>query len=280
MRLCCALVLLGTCGALPGQAQREQIFDVVAALDALEDKVGAVRGEVQPVDRLQRLLTNALQRDAMDAVEGAVCKANNGPRRQVLWVHGDKQLHDLVQSVFDEMRREPLPRFHLTCTVLVMPSEIAASHGLSTIEVQQADMAAMDKLMRDVVKQKGTLRNLPEIVALPFLPFDAEPRVAAEGKQPPDDGERLRLRGEVLALSPEEVLCGVQLVRGRLPEDRTVLPKEAVSDRAFRLRVGDGVTFTAKDRRTATVLWVRLTGTSTVAPKAAEPAKPGKKHEN
>ncbi|HZN38959.1 MAG TPA: hypothetical protein VFD82_09155 [Planctomycetota bacterium] len=276
MRLCCALVsLLGICGALPGQGRRQQVFDVGAALGALEDKVGAVPGDVQPVDRLERLLTDALQRDAMDAVEGVLQKAMIGPRRPVLLVHGDKKLLDLVQSVFDEMRREPLPLFHLTCTVLVMPAEIAASHGLSTIEVQEADMAAMTKLMRDVVKQRGTLLNLPEAIATPFVPFVAEQCVAAEGKRPPNDDENLRLRGEVLALSPEEVLCGVQLVRGSLPEDRTLLPEAAVSDRAFRLRVGTGVTITAKNDMTATVLWLRFTGTSTEAPKADKADKVG-----
>jgi hypothetical protein len=36
---------------------RAQVFDVGGALGALEDKVGLVSGDVQPVDRLQRLLT-------------------------------------------------------------------------------------------------------------------------------------------------------------------------------------------------------------------------------
>jgi hypothetical protein len=191
------------------------------------------------------------------------------------------------------MRREPLPRFHLTCTVLVMPLEVAAAHGLApetddkvgrlleraqtrgsgdrgtpTNDVQAADMASMTKLMRDVVKVKGTLRNLPETIATPLVPFVAEPCVGGEGKPPPPKGaETVRLRGEAVAVSSEEALLGVQLVRGSLPEDRTQLPKGAVFDRAFRLRVGDGVTITAKNGKTATVLWLRFTGTSTEAPR-------------
>jgi hypothetical protein len=268
MRLCCALVLLGIGGSLPGQV-RQQVFEVADALGALEDKVGAVPGNVQPVDRLVRLLTNVLKREAKAAGQpNAAQVVVRRPRQQMLLVQGDRELCDLVQSVLDEMRREPLPRLHLTCTVLVMPWEIAAAHGLATNDVQAADMASMTKLMRDVVKVKGTLRNLPETIATPLVPFVAEPRVGGEGKPPPPKGaETVRLRGEAVAASSEEALLGVQLVRGNLPEDRTQLPKGAVFDRAFRLRVGDGVTITAKNGKTATVLWLRFTGTSTVAPR-------------
>jgi len=296
MRLCALVSLLGICGALPGQ-MRAQVFDVGGALGALEDKVGLVSGDVQPVDRLQRLLTSVLKPEARAAARGVI-----RAQQQLLLVQGDKEFLDLVQAALDEMRREPLPRFHLTCTVLVMPLEVAAAHGLApetddkvrrlleraetrgsgdrgtpTNDVQAADMVSMTKLMRDVVKVNGTLRNLPEIIATPFVPFVAEPRVAGEGKPPPTDAEKLRLRGEALAVSAEEVLFGVQLVRGSLPEDRTVLPKDPVFDRAFRLRVGSGVTITAKNDKTATVLWLRFTGTSTVAPKAD---KPDNKDEN
>jgi hypothetical protein len=65
MRLCCALLsLLGIWGALPGQVGG-QIFEVGGALRALEDKVGAVPGDVQPVDRLERLLAHLLQRETL-----------------------------------------------------------------------------------------------------------------------------------------------------------------------------------------------------------------------
>jgi hypothetical protein len=267
--------LLGICGALPGQA-RAQVFEVGGALGALEDKVGAVPGDVQPVDRLERLLTRLLKRENKAAAGRAVQRAMIRANQQMLLVQGDKELLDLVQSVLDEMRRDPLPRFHLTCTVLVMPSEIAAAHGLSANDEQEADMAAMTNLMRDVVRQKGTLLNLPETIATPFVPFVAAPRVAGEGKQAPKEDENLRLRGEALAVSPEEVLFAVQLVRGNLPEDRTVLPRAPVFDRAFRLRVGSGVTITAKNDKTATVLWLRFTGTSTVTPKADKTDKTDK----
>ena len=263
MRLCCALVLLGICGALPGQV-RQQVFEVGAALAAFEDKAGVVPGDVQPVDRLVRLLTRVLQREAKAAAgqQKVAQVVVRRARQQVLLVQGDKESCDLVQSVLDEIGREPLPRLHLTCTVLVMPWEIAAAHRLSTSDVQEADMGAMTSLMRDVVKQKGTLRNLPETIATPLVPFVAEPRAGGEGKPPPPKGaENILLRGEAVAVSSEEALLSVQLVRGNRPEDRTTLP--AVFDRAFRLRAGDGVTITAKNGKTATVLWLRFTGTST-----------------
>jgi hypothetical protein len=103
------------------------------------------------------------------------------------------------------------------------------------------------------------------------VPFVAESRIGGEGKQPPDDTENLRLRGEALAVSPQEALFGVQLVRGSLPEDRTVVPTDPVFNQVFRLRVGNGVTMTAKNDKTATVLWLRFTGTSTEAPKVDKP---------
>jgi hypothetical protein len=270
MRLCCALVLLGMCGALRGQV-RAQTFEVGAALGELEEGVGAVPGNVQPVDRFVRLLTQVLKREAKagagqpNVAQVVVRRA----RQQMLLVQGEKELCDLVQSVLDELRREPLPRLHLTCTVLVMPWEVAAAHGLTTNDVQEADMASMAKLMRDVVKVKGTLRNLPETIATPLVPFVAEPGAGGDGKPPPPKGaENVHLRGEAVAVSSEEALVGVQLVRGNLPEDRTQLPKGSVFDRAFRLRVGAGVTMTAKSGKTATVLWLRFTGTSAGVRKA------------
>jgi hypothetical protein len=301
MRLCALVSLLGICGALPGQ-MAAQVFDVGGALGALEDKVGPVSGELQPVDRFERLFTSLLKRENK-AAAGRLMKAMIRANQQMLLVQGDKELLDLVQAALDEMRRETLPRFHLTCTVLVMPLEVAAAHGLApetddkvrkvleraqargnggipTNDVQEADMAAMTNLMRDVVKQKGKLLNLPEIIAMPFVPFVAEPRVAGEGKQPLNDAENLRVRGEALAVSAEEAVFGVQLVRGSLPADRTVLPKDPVFDRAFRLRVGSGVTITAKNDKAATVLWLRFTGTSTVEPKAATSDKADKKGDN
>ena len=90
------------------------------------------------------------------------------------------------------------------------------------------------------------------------------------GKAPPRGAENVLLRGEAVAVSAEEALLAVQLVRGNLPQDRTMLPRGAVFDRAFRLRVGDGVTITAKNGRTATVLWLRFTGTSTTVPRAGK----------
>ena len=270
-------MLLGIGGSLHGQV-RSQAFEVGAALGALEDKAGAVPGNVQPLDRLVRFLTHVLRSEANAAasqqknLQFAVRRAP----QQVLLVEGDKEVCDLVQSVVDEMGREPLPRFHLTCTVLVMPRELAESQGLSTRDVQEADMASMSRLMRYVVKQKGTLLNLPETIATPFVPFVVEPRIGGERK-PPDDVKSFRLRGEALALGPEEALFRVQLVRGSLPEDRTQLPKSPMSDRSFRLRAGNGLTITAKHGTTATVLWLRFTGTSTEPPKAG---KPDQKDEN
>ena len=285
MRLCCALVsLLGICGAMPGQ-ERVQSFEVDAALGALGDRTEAVPGVVQPVHRLARLLTRVLDGEAKAPVDHRrVRVARALPRQRAqIQVEGDKELLDMVQSVLDEMRREPRLRFHLTSTVLVMPWDVAAAHGLSTKGVQKVDMASMSSLLRDVVKQKGALLNLPETIATPLVPSVAETRIDTEGKQPPHGARHMRLRGEAVALSPEEALFDVQLVRGCLPEDRTVVPMDAVLERAFRLRVGTGVTITAKNDLTATVLWLRFTGTSTEAPKVAKADKkdePDRKDEN
>ena len=51
------------------------------------------------------------------------------------------------------------------------------------------------------------------------------------------------------------------------------MPKAPVFDCEFRLRVGNGVTITAKNDKTATVLWLRFTSTSTEAPKVDEADK-------
>jgi hypothetical protein len=65
-------------------------------------------------------------------------------------------------------------------------------------------------------------------------------------------------------------------VRGSLPEIAPCCQGSRVRPRVPS-RVGSGVTITAKNDKTATVLWLRFTGTSTVAPKAD---KPDNKDEN
>ena len=102
------------------------------------------------------------------------------------------------------------------------------------------------------------------------MPSVAETRIGVDVKQPPHGARHMRLRAEAVALSPEEALFDLQLVRGCLPEDRTVAPMDAVLERALRLRVGTGVTITAKNDLTATVLWLSFTGISTKAPKVAK----------
>ena len=261
-----AFACLLVCAAATAQ-QQERLFQLRDVLAALEDKTGPVPGREQAFHRVERLVSGLVEREnpAMGGDGGMVGGTH---REQILFVQADKQVIDVVRSLFDEMRREPLPRFHLACTVLVMPSRVAVVNGLVTPRVEDADPVSMTRLMRDVVKVKGTLLNLPEVIATPLVPFVAEPRIGVDGKPPPPDVANLRLRGEAVALGPEEALFSVQFVRGSLPEDRTVLPKSPVFDRGFRRRVGAGVTITAKDDKLATVWWLRFTGISTGAPKA------------
>ena len=270
-----ALVLLvSCCGTVAGQ-QRAQVFPVKEALAALEDKTGVVPGDVQPITRFQRLVDAVLKKDAQAGArpQAARTLVRVNSREQMLMVQGDKEVVDLVQALIDQMQCQSLPRLHVMCTALVMPVELARAHGLVANRAQETDMVAITALMKDVVKAKGVLLNLPEVVATPFVPFVAEPRAGGD-KGPPQNAANLRLRGEAVALCPDEALFAVQFVRGTLPEDRTMLPKRSLCDQAFRLRVGPGVTMMAQERTTATVMWLRFAGTSNAGPN--EPPQLGK----
>jgi hypothetical protein len=109
--------------------------------------------------------------------------------------------------------------------------------------------------VRDAVKQKGALQNLPEVQAAPLVPFTVEP--AAKGKVPEPD-TTLRLRGEMVPL-PDGAVVALQLVRGALPADRTETPAATLLDRVFRLAQGKGVMVLAVDKDEAVVLFVRCT---------------------
>ncbi|HZN38958.1 MAG TPA: hypothetical protein VFD82_09150 [Planctomycetota bacterium] len=270
------VLLLSCCGTVAGQ-QRQQVFPIKEALAALEDKTGVVPGDVQPITRFQRLVDAVLKKEAQAGARPqatrTLVRVGGRGGDQMLMVQGDKEVVDLVQSLIDQMQGQSLPRLHVMCTVLVMPVELARKHGLVANRAQETDMVAITALMKDVVKAKGVLLNLPEVLATPFVPFVAEPRAGGD-KPPPPTAANLRLRGEAVAVGPEEALFAVQFVRGALPEDRTMLPKRSLGDQAFRLRVGPGVTMMAQDRTTATVMWLRFAGTSNAGPN--EPPKLGK----
>jgi len=158
MRLCCALVLLGIGGSLPGQV-RQQVFEVADALGALEDKVGAVPGNVQPVDRLMRLLTNVLKREAKAAGQpNAAQVVVRRPRQQMLLVQGDRELCDLVQSVLDD----PIEQLTLD------QSRFLRNKGIILIDLNRIDEAeaALNESIRLEPNNPGARRELQYIQQL------------------------------------------------------------------------------------------------------------------
>jgi hypothetical protein len=259
------VLLLSCCGTVAGQ-QRAQVFPVKEALAALEDKTGVVPGDVQPITRFTRLVDAVLKKDAQGGARGQTARTlvRVGGRggEQMLMVQGDKEAVDLVQSLIDQMQGQSLPRLHLMCTVLVMPVELARRHGLVANRAQETDMAAITALMKDVVKAKGVLLNLPEIVVTPLVPFARSCIGAADKPPPPNDGANLWLQGEAVVSGPEEALFRLGFSHGS---------KGNGLGQAFRLQVGHGVAMMTHDGKMAKVVYLRFTGISNEAPKTGKP---------
>jgi len=174
-----------------------------------------------------------------------------------------------VKGMLEQLRQEHLPRARLQCSLLTMPAAVAKAHDLATGALVPADEAAFGKLVRDAVKAKGVLQNLPEVIAATLEPFVVEP--ADKAKQAPPVGDQtLRLRGEMVPVGPGEVVVGMQLVRGALPDDRTQVPRDALLHHAFRLEAGKAVMAVVVAGEQATVLFVRCTEVASDAPKEAE----------
>jgi hypothetical protein len=258
MRFRCAFVMmLGCCGTVSGQQQPQlQFFHVKELLAAHEDKTGCGPGEVQPLERLARFFDGVLAERELEGVERRIWR---GPG--ILAVEGDQEARDLVQSVVDQLRCEQLPRLHLECTVLEMPVRVAKINGIRA-SGQVTDLVAMTALMKDVVKAKGVLLNLPEIVVTPLVPFARSCIGAADKPPPPNDGANLWLQGEAVVSGPEEALFRLGFSHGS---------KGNGLGQAFRLQVGHGVAMMTHDGKMAKVVYLRFTGISNEAPKTGKP---------
>lgn len=231
-RIAAGLLLLAAPRAQ--QAMRAELVDFadLAARYAPDRELRP--NEVRVTERFAQVLRVALQGDDVAGRAGATVSAVN--RQNRLIARGTPDDVALVKNALAALRQEHPPRARLQCSLLTLPWQLGAMRGLQ-VGCAPSDEAAFGQLVRDAIKAKGTLQNLPEIVAEPLVPFVVEP--AKKDKEPPPD--QLRLRGEMVPLGPREVLVAMQLVQGALPEEPTQPVKGPLLQRGLRLEAGKAV---------------------------------------
>lgn len=177
-----------------------------------------------------------------------------------LAVFGTVEQRTMVTAMLEQLRKDPLVLARLQCSLVTLPTAAAKELAPAAGTAAPMDEATFGKLAREATKQKGTLQNLPEVVFTPLAPFVMEPVAKkVRGNLPAPDAQSLRVRGEMVPLSRTELAVDLQLVRGALPADLTVMPKEPLLRHVVRIEAGQGIAMVTVVGEQTTVVYVRCT---------------------
>ncbi|HEX6811289.1 MAG TPA: hypothetical protein VF384_06680 [Planctomycetota bacterium] len=254
-----ACVLL-TCGLASGQ----QVVEIVHGGDVFakfQEGPLASNGEVSAIERMVWICERLHRCEAAGLPKAGQLSIQVQQRRNLLVLQGAPEPVATVKQIIEQLRAEDPQRpttLRLQCSLVTLPVDHAAAQDFQWSKVTPVDEVAMGKFVKTALAAKGTLQNLPEVLARPLVPFLGE----ASAVKQTDADRRLRFRGEILPLSAAEAVIALQLTRVQLPADRSRRPLETCLDEAFRLKVGSGMA-TAMRRQGepgVTVLWVRLVG--------------------
>lgn len=224
-----------------------QVARVLPVMDFGRFDDAAAEGKVKALARWTALLREVPIGDS--AARSMLLSVGRSNRGETLLVRGVPEQVTAVQAALAALQAEPAISVRLQCTLVTMPIAVARDHALRPGETVLGDPAAGAGLLRDAVKAKGTLHNLPEVVTGPLAPFVREPAASV--------GPSLRLRGEVAPLGSGEVAVGVHVVRGALPADRTQVPRTAIAQPVFRLAAGRCAMMMVAEGESALVVIVR-----------------------
>jgi len=257
------VVVLGLWSIVPAQ-QRAEIFE----FGDLEQRFGGGeaqrKGGVRAINRFMYVAYSLLQGDGGPRATQSTISVAGKTR---LMVRGTADEIALVKGMLEQLREEQPPRARLQCSFLKMPVALVMAHGLTEDAFVPTDETAFGKLVRDAVKEKGALQNLPEVIAGPLVPFVVESGTKVVGKPAPAADQAVRVRGEMVPVQRGEVAFAMQLVRGPVPADRMQVPKDALLNRAFRLEAGKAVMAITVEGEQATVVFVRCTEVTSDAAK-------------
>lgn len=261
-------------------AQVSRVLPLADVATDLEARSGNLAGSVPPLERLARLVRSQWQNEALGAAKDPLVRRRRNligvaENENSMLVSGLEESVTFVLGIVDLLRKGPTRELRVRCTLVHLPVQIATEHALVAGQVTPIDEPTAGKLLKAAVQAKGRVHNLPESKVLPLQPFrDEPPKDAGKGA---GEATQLRVRGEAVLVSDQEALFGVQVVRGALPLDPTILPKAPLFDRTFRMRVGTGIVILApiaKDAPADTptvALWLQLVDVA-AAPPAEKPA--------
>jgi hypothetical protein len=181
----------------------------------------------------------------------------------------------LVTGIHKQLGNPERRGLVVQCSMLTLPWKLAREHRLAPRSATPVGEAAAGELMKAAVQAKGTLRNLPEAMAEPLLPFTLG--AGADGKPV---GPGPVVHAEALLVGDHEALFSMQIAwpdgappAGQKPQAPKPQPQKPRDDgTAFRLQTGAGVLLLGPvarnpgDDEPVTVLWVRF---ASVVPRAA-----------
>lgn len=228
--------------------------------DAMDQAGTDVAGNVGPIARLARLVT-AHCRELLLQQRLANPPPNQLRRRRKavfkhheptdsMLVSCDRGHLDLVDSMVEQLRKPAARQLRLQCTLVRMSEAIANEHGLLVGRALPANQVRAGKVLKAAVTAQGTLLNLPEVLAVPLVPFRIERAAAGRtsGSDKSDDkkpagtptAKPVRLRGEAALLKDDQAIFAVQLAT-ELPKDPTLLPTNPLLSCTMPLVAGSGV---------------------------------------
>jgi hypothetical protein len=222
----------------------------------------AVEPVPDPVTRFVEVLRHVPIGDAPPRSLGLTI--GKSTRGHVLLARGTAEQVATVEAALGALARPDVGRTRLQCTLVTMPVAVATAHRLEPGKTVVGDGVAWGELMRDAVKARGRVDNLPELLADALSPFANEVKPPA-APSTPVERPRQRLRGEVVPLDGGDVAVAVAIERGRAAAADAKLPVLATP--VFRLAAGKSAMMMAVDGDTAVVLVVRCLETGVAAAK-------------
>ncbi|MCU0862578.1 MAG: hypothetical protein MUC36_02190 [Planctomycetes bacterium] len=210
------------------------------------------RDSDRPARRLERLLRRLLV-DAAERPEFVLQLGHSPSRGEVVIARTDADSLATLRQVVEQVAKPAIVRTRLQCSLVTLPTTTATELCLQPGPATPIDDAAVVKLLREATRNKGTLQNVPEIMATPLSPFsvDVVARAAVDARP------AMRVSGELVPVGDEEVAVAVELVR-RLPKtDVLRAPTQEVMAAVFRLQPNQAALAIAVEGDRTTALIVR-----------------------
>ena len=173
-----AACVLVTCAVVTGQqgAQQGALVRCGDLFAKFQQGLLASDGEVPPIDRFVWICERLDRCETAGMPNGSVLNVQQQQRQALLVLQGTQESVTTVQQIIEQLRAEnPLlpTTLRLQCSLVTVPANQAAATDFPWGKVVPVDEIAMGKYVKAALAAKGSLQNLPEVLARPLVPFVA-----------------------------------------------------------------------------------------------------------